>query len=190
MALWQWDFYLIPRNEALRNVSEIPARMELEYYESIPWWRAYTWDQLYGLLDGILPRHDPPEAQHSRSWGTFVNDSIDLSGPNEVPVDVYLRIDLGNLNYALLKSIISVAQKADFVFYLPDEEKIIDPDLAGLLEEMHKSRKMVFVTDPAKFFADKEYLNAVNRRVAAQVEAALPPTIEEGNPEAPRRGGK
>lgn len=176
MALWQYDINLAPRSRALQFVPSIPGPMELGEFDSVNWWSGQDFDYVYGLFDGILPRHDPPDAAHSRSWGSYEGDSIRLGRENTEPEDIYCRIDLRDLNHAMLGALIRIARDHDLVVYLGDQEKFIAPSLPDLLAAIYASRKLVFVNDPEKFFADKKYLRAINQRVKEQIESGLPDT--------------
>lgn len=171
MALWQWDFDLVPKAEVLKYVPGLPSSFDQEFFDSINWWSGYSRTRLFGLFDGILARHDPPEAQSSRSWGSYDEDRIVLGLENGLLADIEVRVDLRNLNYPMLNSIVDIAKKEEFLFYVPESGRVLEPILTEVLNEIQNSRKMSFVLDPAKFFADKDYLERINRQVQGDIES-------------------
>jgi hypothetical protein len=170
MALWQWYFYLVPRGEALKQVHALPAQLDLDVYDNISWWGDYPAARLVSLLEGILPKHDPPEAQNSRSWGSYPEDGISLSLDHGQLAEIEIQVDLRSLSFPFLNSIIEIARNQDFLMYVHESGKLLEPILADVLDEIHGSRKMVFVTDPERFFADKDYLECIDRQARAKIE--------------------
>jgi hypothetical protein len=170
MAIWQWDVWIVPRKELIKNFPVIPKYLELDWFESTEWWSAVNEDMLESFFDSLLPRYDTPWAEHSQSWGNTDEDRLTLMIENGKITDVEIRIDLRKLNMRLLDSLIDFCKNNDFLFFTLDTNKFIEPDLRELLENINSSRKMSFVKDPKVFFEEKNYLDKLNKEARRKYE--------------------
>lgn len=163
MALWQWDVWIVPRKEVIRIHSVMPEYMDQDWFESEDWWRLVSESELATFFNSVLPDYSTPWAKNTRSWGSDNGDRIELMVENGKITDVLIRVDLRNLNLDFLNSLVSFSKLHNFVFYSLESNRFIEPNLKELLGSIEKSRKIVFLKDPQKFFSDKKYLDAVDK---------------------------
>lgn len=163
MALWQWDFWILPKDELQKKLPILPTHLDQDWFESTTHWESVSDVELIDFFDSILPRYETPWAANSQSWGSDQGNRIDLRTKDHIVLDLSIRLDLRKLDIKFLTSIIDFSQSTGFIIYALDDEKLIEPQLDELLMNIQASRKWLFVTDPDKFFADKEYLEAVDR---------------------------
>jgi hypothetical protein len=163
MAIWQWDIWIVPREEVKKLFSDIPKYMDLDLFESINWWKFVSEKEMVDFFGGILPVWDTPWTEFSQSWGSDNEDRITVAVENDIVADIVIRLDLRNLNMILINSLIKFCEKNKFIFFSPESKKFIECNLQDLLNEIKNSRKMVFVKNPEKFFEDTKYLEKIDK---------------------------
>jgi hypothetical protein len=162
MAIWQWDVWIVPRDEVEKLIPVIPRHINLDWFESINWWKSVSEKEMVSFFDNILPVWDTPWAEFSQSWGSDNGDRITLAVEDGVVADIVIRLDLRNLNMNLINSLIKFCEKNKFMFFPLESKRFIEPNMQDLLNEIRNSKKMVFIEKPEKFFEDKDYLDGVN----------------------------
>lgn len=170
MAIWQWDVWIVPRQEIIKHLSVIPQYMDLDWFESINWWSAVSKSELVSFFNSILPHYSTTWATHTQSWGSDNGDRIELEVENDKVIDVVIRVDLRHLNINLLNSLVTFSEKNNFLFFSLEFKKFSEPILQELLKEIKNSRKMVFLKEPEKFFNDNKYLDKINKENRRKLE--------------------
>ncbi len=163
MAIWQWDIWIIPRAEVLRHLRIIPTYIDQDWVESIEWWTTVAELELVLFFESLLPSYNTPWAKNTRSWGTDDGDRIELRVDEGMITEVAIRIDLRDLNLDFLSSIVDFSIGSDFLFYSLETNKLIEPDVGRLVDEIRKSRKALFLRDPDRFFDDSAYLDKIDK---------------------------
>lgn len=164
MAIWQWDVWMVPRKEVEKRFDLIPDYLDLDWFESTQWWNTVSECELVAFFSSVLPIYPMPWAEHTRGWGSDNGNRMMLAVEDGKIADVVIRFDLSDFNINFLNSLVNFAEGNDFLFFSLESQKFIESNLADLLKEIKKSRKIVFLQDPEKFFADKKYLDAINKQ--------------------------
>lgn len=170
MAVWQWDVWLVPENEVSHRFPIPPAFLEMEWFESVNWWRDLEESKLIRSFDKLLPVFPMPWAENTYGWGSEDGDRITLVIENDIVADISVRITLAQLNLDFVSHLVSFAKAEQMLFYPVESNRFIQPDLSLLLSEMRSSRKWTFVRDPERFFKDKRYLNSIQKRNLKKID--------------------
>jgi len=136
--------------------------MDQDWFESVSWWKNVSVEDLSTYFTKILPEYHTPWAKNTRSWGTDDGNRIELIVEDGKAVDVSIRIDLRDIDLNLLYSLARFAASRDFLFYVLESSRFVEPNLESLLEEIKKSRKILFLESPEKFFDETKYLDKIN----------------------------
>ena len=170
MAVWQWDVWIVPKQEVAEHFSSVPQYMQIDWFESINWWNFVSKSKLIDFFNNVLPNYYTPWAKDTQSWGSDDGDRAELMIENDVITDVVIRVDLRNLNVDFLQSLINFCEKSEFLFFSLESGRFIEPDFDKLISEIKSSRKMIFVQDPKRFFEDKNYLNKINKENLRKID--------------------
>jgi hypothetical protein len=163
MAVWQWDVWLVPKEEITKHFQIIPQYMDLDWFESIDWWNAVSEKQMAAFFEGVLPDYFTPWAKNTRSWGSDLGDRVELTVHEGKITDMVIRIDLRNLNTDFLMSLLDLAEKKHFLFFSLESRKFIEPTAPKLFQEINNSRKMLFIKNPDEFFEDKTRFDKITK---------------------------
>lgn len=140
MALWQFDFYIVPRERCV-----IVEDLENE--------DILSWKQ-----DNIsLIRIDFLEKQTSWTkdivqYGKEDETCIQFLYTDGILVEVNCRLDLRSISKKMLEKILAYIQKIEgMIFY---EEKMYYPNIEEVVELMRKSKANEFCQNPRNYFED------------------------------------
>lgn len=183
MAIWQWDVWIVPAETVSDLFETRPTYMDLEWFESVDWWKATPPAAVKKFFDSLLPHYHAPWAKNTDSWGSDDGDRVELTSENGRISGVFIRIDLRDLDAKFLASLVQFAAANDYLFYTLESSKFIAPDLSNLVNQIFESRKMSFLNDPEAFFLNnKKYFEAINKenlRRASEMRDKLRPIPEE-----------
>lgn len=140
MALWQFDFYIIPRKKEV-----IKDKLS---DESILSWKLCNISSVN--IDFL---------EKQKSW---TEDIIQYGKEDETCIkflyeeglveEIYCRLDLRSLTKKMLEQILDYARKIEgFIFY---ENKIIPPNIEEIVELMKCSNANRFCQNPMSYFDD------------------------------------
>jgi hypothetical protein len=162
MALWQWEFCIVPRSTPF-SLRVTPKKMDLESYDSTNWWAHFDReDELVEFFDKVLARYCPLGTQDVISWGSDDGDRVHISLEDKEVWDISIRLDLRSLNRDLVIALVEFARKNGYVFYAVDSGTFLEPNAETIFHMIYESRKMKFVRHPEEFFADKAFLKQVD----------------------------
>ena len=151
MATWQFDFHLLPRSKILERYSRAPAQLSDEEFTAIDWWSGFALPGGYdSVLESFLPKYTSWNKDAS-TWGDENSDLIEIFFENNVPVEIFVRIDVRKLDINLLGKVSHFAKFCHCMLFLGDSEKLIEPDPLSLNYEIERSKAYKYVTDPNDF---------------------------------------
>ena len=140
MALWQFDFHIVPRRKCV--IAE-----DLDNEDILSWKQ----DEISSIEISFLERKaswTEDIVQYGRVDGTCIEFLYEDKNLEEISC----RFDLRSLSKKLLKEILDFVEKIDgMVFY---EGKIYAPKLDVVVELMKNSKANNFCQNPIKFFEE------------------------------------
>jgi hypothetical protein len=167
MAIWQWNMHIVPEKEVNKHFPTKPEYLDLEWFESIRWWLDVNEMELRTFFNDLLPSYNDPRAKNSSIWGDVASDTIQISFEDGRIEDIWIRIDLRDLNLDLLDCLVSYSKAKNFLIYATESKRFLKPVLSEVVEEIRRSRKMSFVRDPKLFFdRNQKYLEKINKENA------------------------
>lgn len=179
MALYQYILFFIPRTALLERYGEIPAQLEHnaeaweEYWEqtenfedepefedafSIAWWNGSTI-----LAEEVLPFAEKfgaledwtKSSEGFRKYGSSSTHDITVGYDEKTRAleDFSCRLDVGQLNESILKTVIEIARKFDCLL-MNSKAEVFEADINELLKRIKDSNAARFIQDPTQFFDD------------------------------------
>jgi hypothetical protein len=156
MATWQFANHLIPRSRLHELYGTVPSNLDQDTLDSVEWWQNKKLpSDAESFLDSFSSRSTHWH-KDTVMWGDIESDHIEISKSENGVAGVYARIDARERNDKFLNALVEFAVKSDCVFWIPENERIIEPTLENLLSEISQSRAFHFVTDPVGFFKNLE----------------------------------
>jgi hypothetical protein len=147
MAIWQYDFIAIPREEMVALYGGLPAAMKVEHFKSQNFWTT------------TQPRRDF-EAQFSkwrpeikswhpdiRIWGSEESNRIDVSYEGERVNYVQFRIELRALSVHFIETIAAFARQNNCVLVSAHSLNIVEPIRKNILIHLCRSPGVNHVLD-------------------------------------------
>lgn len=154
MAVWQFDFHLVPRSSLPGIGGRMVGVLAREEVNEIDLWgTGYVFSQLGTKLDEIQPRQ-APMGEGVTSWGSDAGDCIHVAHDGERVQDVLVRIDLRAPDSRFTGGILRVARDLDLVLVLSDL-RVISPEASDLSAAIGLSDAAGFVRDPRTFLRTK-----------------------------------
>lgn len=150
---------MIPRKKVKEYFSVTPQYLAQNKFESMNWWDNIYKSRFVQFFDSTLPRYLMPWAKNTEAWGSDDGNRIMLGVENDKVTDVFIRIDVGRLDEVFVESLVSFAEKNDFLFFTLESGKFIEPNISDFLEQIRESRAMLFVENPEIFFEKIKKLN-------------------------------
>jgi hypothetical protein len=147
MAIWQCDFYVVPRQRLMQADGTIAAEVSAEEWHSADWWSGVRFpESLDALFDQLLPRGRSRNPD-TTFWGEDDGTRIEIQRGDGVVLDVFVRLDARTVSVELLERLASAAQLSGAVFVGSD--LIVIPATPGALVEMlERSRASRYLRDP------------------------------------------
>ncbi|MGV3612498.1 MAG: hypothetical protein ACO1N0_16185 [Fluviicola sp.] len=179
MALYQYTLFFIPKVALLGRYGELPVQLEhnaeawKEYWEqtkdfedepefedafSIAWWKGSTIH-----VDEVLPFAEKfggvqdwtKNSEGFRKYGESSTHDITV-GYHEITrilEDLSCRLDIGQLNESILKTVIEIALTFDCLL-MNSKAEVFEADVNELLKRIKDSNAARFMQDPNQFFDD------------------------------------
>lgn len=150
MAIWQFDFHLVPRREFERQFGTIPVTISEEYYKEIAWWTEVSLlEELNADFSTLLPKGSSWDSQ-STSWGTEDGDRIDVLREDHGIAEVFGRLDTRTLSLPFLNCLVEIARRHDLLI-VTESRHVLRPSVKELLAAIRRSPSFAFVRDPEGF---------------------------------------
>ena len=138
MALWQFDFYIVPRERCV-IVENLESKDIL------------SWKQNSISLIGIdFLEKNPNWTEDIVQYGKADETCIQFLYEDEALEEISCRFDLRSLSKKMLEKILDYIERINgMVFY---EGKIYAPEINGIIELMKNSKANKFCQNPINFF--------------------------------------
>ena len=151
MATWQYDFYLIPRQSAVKNLGRAHGLVDREVFNATDWWSDHRLPAAYDQeFSRMLSSEGAELVSGIRTWGTPDGNRIDVLIESDRECEVLVRADLRSPDVEFLRRILALASQHGCVL-LTEDLRLIEPDLQTLASQASQSPAAEFVSDPAGF---------------------------------------
>jgi hypothetical protein len=154
MAIWQFDFHLIPAVAVGRHFGVMPVTLPLDAYDAVDWW--YGLDPFRDFeqdLSQLLPRGRSWSSQRD-TWGHEDGDRFDVSREGTRIVDVFARLDLRTLSRPFLDRVLETIRRHDLLIVVAEDGHVLRPSMEESLAAIRRSAGFRFITDPHAFFRE------------------------------------
>jgi hypothetical protein len=150
LALWQFEFVLLPRRRLLARFGAVPGSVTAREFESESWWDDVPPAMLEQALDLVLPRGKSYSAAVPL-WGDYECHRLELVCDDRgAYAELLGRVDVRQRDPRFLSALVSLATALDAVF-ADDEYYVIAPTMVTLADAITTSRAARFVNDPRGF---------------------------------------
>jgi hypothetical protein len=159
MALWQFDFHLLPRTEIERRFGRIATDgLHVGLEEKSLWDDVTLTSELAGQISQMLPSMESWSPDLHR-WGREDGDRIEIVINDGKVEDFFIRVDVRDISQVFLINVLGLARTRDWV--VRSENGIVSsPSLAKVLADIRASQSFRFVRDPTEFLAKLSHAQA------------------------------
>jgi hypothetical protein len=145
MAIWQYDLFLIPRNNLERLFGVIPQVIDRSLTEQIT---LITGNENNFDISHILPKTSS-WSNDIIAWGDIAGDYFSILRCDN-NFEIKIRIDVRSISLKFIRAIIKLSIKNNCVFLL-DDMSICEPVFETLIEKIRTSEASKFVDNPQIF---------------------------------------
>ncbi len=149
MALWQFDFRIIPRAQVQGSDGSLPERLTPLTADSLAGALVEPSDERLSRLTAGLPLAWRSESG-LRVYGVLEGNRIDLMSQHEKIDEVRVRLDLRRIDEDVIKRALEYARATDSIL-LTQELEIVEPLQSSLLKEIEDSSAHRFLVDPGPY---------------------------------------
>lgn len=150
MATWQFDFFLASEPESAGRDGFRQIATHGEDRETLIDLRKTS--LAIDDLNEITSRLEPLTTWYGdlRQWGSEVGNRIDVLVDGQYVREIFVRVDVRNVDHEFLNSILNLARKHSLVI-VTESGKILGALRASLLRAIEASPAFRFVADPVEF---------------------------------------
>ncbi len=153
MAIWQYDFCLVPRQSVVARFGKIPDTLQDDELSSENWWAGHAPDEVAPYFDALLSR-GTALGEDMDFWGIHDGNRIDVYRKGADIEEVFVRVDLRYEFRRFFDAIIDLADSQEWVIVAVENSKVLLPRPADVYADMRSSPAARFVVDPRGFFRD------------------------------------
>ena len=153
MASWQYDLHLVPRLMLMKTFGHIPDSLEPEVFDSIDWWADNQPPADYQEVASSLLNESASWNINLRVWGEGDGNRLDVFSERGDVRDVFIRVDVRNLDPAFLKQVARFADHCRCLLLTADMA-VLEPTVELLRSAIKQSRAFSFVSNPHRFLED------------------------------------
>jgi hypothetical protein len=150
----------------------MPEFMDEGWFYDVKWYQNCEPTIYEAAFNFLLPRayneHGSPDV---KNWGTNNDNEIGMCFEDGKLTDMDIRVNAGQVNMSFISSIVNFAFENDLLFWTLENNIFIEPVLDTFLERFRQSRAMLFVQNPEGFFADKKYLDGLQKENLKKLES-------------------
>lgn len=153
MALWQFDFNLIPEEKVTGIINDFAVNEDS--FEDLISWKKYTLSEssIKELSQVLNPTKSWSDS--IKQFGSIEGTCIKLLFEENILNEVSVRLNLKENTIEDLKIIIRFAE-ANNAMIITQKGILIKPSINSMIEEIKKSKAYSFAKNPTKFFSSLE----------------------------------
>jgi hypothetical protein len=156
MAIWQYEFYLLPKKRVVDLFSSVPTRLTRQEYELTDWWEGHNLTSDHEVkVSQILPRQ-ASWSDEIKSWGNEEGNRIDICFDNNTIEEILVRVDVRDISYQFIDRILSLTRDLNCLL-LTEEMLILHPIKDLLINSIKNSEAAKFVCNPEMFLQNKKH---------------------------------
>ncbi len=140
MAIWQYDFMVVPRDELAEALGTLPKRMTTEQFSHMQWWQAHQ--PVAGYQDLFSKWRPQIESwmPELHIWGDEQSDRIDVTASAGGHVrHIEFRFELRSINIRFVTLISDFARKSNCVLVSAHSMSVVEPLRRDILTHLAKS---------------------------------------------------
>lgn len=150
MAVWQVDFYIVPRSALASG----PQRLSAAILDATAWWSAATFAPDYRTR---LPSVAPVARSMIvplESWGDEDGNRVDVWSENGRVRRAMARVDVRRLDSRFGAALLFFVQSANAVLVRTDG-LVVAPTIASFAAALRSAPAWRYANDPAEFIAGR-----------------------------------
>ena len=150
MATWQFDLHLLPKERLIGLVGAHPLTISRELLEETRWWDGKVDIDLLNADLASFLRQAKSWHPEVATWGEEDGNRIDVVYENDDVVEIFVRIDLRQIDRDFVIGLVRLAQKHECVF-VTSTMRVLEPTISNLIKGIEESDAYRFVDDPTSF---------------------------------------
>lgn len=150
MAIWQFDFFLLPRVpfEARFGEAKIDLPRESVLDDVDHWPDDEVAQAVLADLAQVLPGMPGYwAAGYGKAWGDHDSNIIEVGLDAEHLQDIFVRVDIRRNHKDFVQAVIYLASRHDLLLFTEDDEALL-PNEEAFFDVLYRSRAMRYVSDP------------------------------------------
>ena len=146
MAVWQVDFYVVPR-QAIGSQPLTRAALN-----QTQWWANARFPNDYRTRLAAVAPPAPSSSAQLETWGDDATNRVDVWSATGRVERVTARVDVRRLDSKFGAALIAFARTAQAVF-VRDDGLVVEPTIAAYAGALRSSSAWRYASDPAAFLA-------------------------------------
>lgn len=147
MAVWQVDFYIIPRRALMSHGAVGSSDLD-----RTPWWNTDALPNDYQKRLGAVASPAPSRSADLQTWGSEYGNRVDVWSEDGRVSAVMARVDVRRLDSKFGAALLHFVRTAGTVLVRRDG-LVVEPQIASYTAALRTSDAWKFASDPAAFFA-------------------------------------
>jgi hypothetical protein len=139
MALWQYDFIVVPQDELIATVGTLPLAVTLAQMEALDSWRARQPPEDFPQLFSAWRPEMKSWHHELRLWGTEESNRIDVSYSNGKVNHIEFRIEIRSISIHFVELLAEFSRKCNAVLVSAHSLAIVDPTRQQILGYLLRS---------------------------------------------------
>jgi hypothetical protein len=153
MAVWQFSMYLVPRSQLVTVCPDLTSPVTGYVFDHTHWWcDSQPAENLAERLSGVLDEVRSWRSE-SRQWGPDSTNTVAVHYAVGRVEEIHARLDLRELDDALVKTLAALAADSDG-WWLGDDAEMrlpVGETREAIIEAARASHAAQFVADPRTF---------------------------------------
>lgn len=153
MAIWQYDFYLVPNRDLINQIGTIPSRLSNDQFNELKYWVSQQPAEGFQERFGRWRKQFPSWTRDLSWWGSEESDRIDVWQKDGLVTEIRFRIELRRLDVGFIQLMVDVARDCECSLFSAHTLELIDPvrslALTHLINHAGVNEVWEWLRDPA-----------------------------------------
>jgi len=155
MAIWQFDFIVVPKENIIIKFKSYPEKINLDDIDDIGNWNHHNLIESTLKELAIVLKPTKSWSDEIKQFGRIDESCVKLLYDKNILEEISVRLDLRNLTYEILKPIINFI-KENNALIITDDGNLINAEINELINQIKKSDSYSFVKNPKDFLMTLE----------------------------------
>jgi len=147
MAVWQYDFILIPRDELISQAGILPTELSIDQVNRFKFWKVRQPKAVYADRFDSWSQEIKSWTPNLRLWGKEDSNRIDVAFSNEKIHEIEFRIEVRSINVRFLQLMVDFARTENCVLLSMHSLCVIEPLRERVLNYLTQSNGVNEVWD-------------------------------------------